>query len=235
MKIDLHVHTSYGSGCAYMEPDQLVWQAKSIGLDGVCITEHDQIWSTGNIERLKKKHDFLVIGGVEVSTDFGHILVFGLHDSVREIASISELWKIVNKEGGVMILAHPFRYEPDIVSAHFRSLSDGSLSSNEFEGVCENPAFKMIDVMEVYNGRSGIREINFTQMVAKRLGLKAVGGSDAHATLELGTSYTVFEKEIKDEGDLIAQLKNGRFFGVDTRWSEDLMKMGPGENYEAFG
>jgi predicted metal-dependent phosphoesterase TrpH len=223
MKIDLHVHTSYGSGCSYMDPDQLIRKAKSIGLDGVCITEHDQVWSGENIERLKNKHDFLVIGGVEVSTDFGHVLVFGLYDSVREIGTIHELRKIVSKEGGVMVLAHPFRYENDIVGAHFLSISDGSTSSKELEKVCSDPDFKLIDAMEVYNGRSGINEINFTAVVAKRLGLPAVGGSDAHATLELGTSYTVFEEEIKDEEAFISQLKKGRFFGVDTRWSEDLV------------
>jgi predicted metal-dependent phosphoesterase TrpH len=235
MKIDLHVHTSHGSGCAYMDPDQLVRKAKSVGLDGVCITEHDQIWSRDNIERLKKKHDFLVIGGVEVSTDFGHVLVFGLHNSVREVGTISELRKIVSKEGGVMALAHPFRYEPDIVGTHFLSTSNGSSSSKELEKVCNDPGFKLIDIMEVYNGHSGIKEINFTALVAKRLGLKAIGGSDAHATLELGTSYTVFEEEIKDEKGFITQLKNGRFFGVDTRWSEGLVNSRPGENHEAFG
>ena len=227
MKIDLHVHTSHGSGCAYMDPDQLVQKAKFVGLDGVCITEHDQLWSRDNIERLKIKHDFLVIGGVEVSTDFGHVLVFGLYDSVREVGTIRELRKIVNKEGGVMILAHPFRYEPDIIGAHFLSISNGSSSSKELEKVCKDPDFKLIDIMEVYNGRSGINEINFTALVAKRLGLKSVGGSDAHATLELGTSYTVFEKEIKDEEDFIAQLKSGQFFGVDDRWSEDLVSAHP--------
>jgi len=218
-----------------MDPDQLVRKAKSVGLDGVCITEHDQIWSRDNIERLKKKHGFLIIGGVEVSTDFGHVLVFGLHNSVREVGTISDLRKVVSKKGGVMVLAHPFRYEPDIVGAHFLSTSNGSSSSKELEKVCNDPGFKLIDIMEVYNGRSGINEINFTTLVAKRLGLNAVGGSDAHATLELGTSYTVFEEEIKNEEGFIAQLKSGRFFGVDTRWSKSLIKNSSGENHEAFG
>ena len=89
--------------------------------------------------------------------------------------------------------------------------------------------------MEVYNGRSGINEVNFTAMVAQQLGLKAIGGSDAHAILELGTSYTVFEKKIRNERDLITQLKTGRFFGVDTRWSEDSLTKHPGESHESFG
>ena len=52
MKIDLHLHTLYGSACAYMDPDQLIQQAKSIGLDGVCITEHNQIWNSEAVERV---------------------------------------------------------------------------------------------------------------------------------------------------------------------------------------
>lgn len=220
MKIDLHTHTSYGSACAYMEPDQLVERAKYVGLDGVCITEHDQTWDVEAIERLRKKHDFLVIGGVEINTDCGEILVFGLHESVLNIFKAQALKEMVDDAGGVMIMAHPFRYKSDLVASYFRSISTGDSESKVIETVCRQPVFKMIDAVEVYNGHSGFNEIKFTRLVAKRLHLKGTGGSDAHAILEIGSCYSVFEDGIRDEQDFIAQLKSGRFHAVDQRWSD---------------
>ena len=106
-----------------MDPDQLIKRAKEIGLDGVCITEHNQLWGQETIERLRHKHDFLVIGGVEVSTDCGDVLVFGLHRSVRDVFYLQDLKKMVTDANAVMILAHPFRYERN-------GVSDLSLSQN---------------------------------------------------------------------------------------------------------
>jgi predicted metal-dependent phosphoesterase TrpH len=220
MKIDLHTHTSYGSACAYMDPDQLVERAKFMGLDGVCITEHDQIWDVEALARLKKKHDFLVIGGVEVSTDCGEILVFGLHESVLNIFKAQDLKETVDEAGAVMILAHPFRYKPDLLAAYFRSTSTGESGTNVLETVCRQPLFTMIDALEVYNGHSGFDEVEFTHLVAERLHLKGAGGSDAHASLEVGSCYSFFEDDIRDEKDFLEQIKRGRFHGVDQRWSD---------------
>jgi len=218
MKIDLHTHTSFGSACAYMEPDQLVIQAKAQGLDGVCVTEHDQIWGRDTIDWLRERHDFLVIGGVEVSTDLGHILVFGLHRPVREISRARDLRKIVDEVSGVMILAHPFRYDPQVVASYFRPGENGQPRAEVLDEVCRSGAFELVDALEMYNGQSGFDEIKFTSLVADRVNLKCTGGSDAHAVLGVGACYTVFEDGIHDERDLIAQLKGGRFKGVDGRW-----------------
>ena len=115
MKIDLHLHTNLGSSCSYMDPDQLITRAKSVGLDGVCLTDHDHIWSEDQIKRLQDKHGFLVVGGSEISTDVGDVLVFGFHESVRKIFDTHELRELLDECDGVMILAHPFRFDPGLV------------------------------------------------------------------------------------------------------------------------
>ncbi|MBW2092352.1 MAG: PHP domain-containing protein [Deltaproteobacteria bacterium] len=220
MKIDLHVHTSHGSACAYMEPVELIERAKAVGLDGVCITEHNQIWDRKAIEQLKSEHEFLVIGGVEVSTDCGEILVFGLDRPVLDVYHAHELREMVDETGGVMILAHPFRFEPEVVGAYrgSRSAEPNGLPET-VKSVFGRSVFRLVDAVEVYNGRSGIHEGEFTAMIAKKLNLKGTGGSDAHATLAVGSCYTVFGNTIKNEKDFIAQIKKGRFYGVDRRWN----------------
>ncbi|MEW6184925.1 MAG: PHP domain-containing protein [Thermodesulfobacteriota bacterium] len=219
MKIDLHLHTLYGSACAYMDPDQLINQAKSVGLDGVCITEHNQIWEQKAIENLQKKHDFLVIGGVEVSTDLGEILAFGLHEPVLEIYYAGDLRKMVDEAGGYMVMAHPFRSEPDLFSTY--SSSGGEVLSQNIRELSARPVFGLVDAMEVFNGRAGFKETAFTEAAAAYLNLAGTGGSDAHAILGVGACYTWFEEPIANEQDLIDQLKKGRFFGVDDRWKKE--------------
>ncbi|MBW1710701.1 MAG: PHP domain-containing protein [Deltaproteobacteria bacterium] len=220
MKIDLHIHTSHGSSCSYMDPVELIERAKAVGLDGVCITEHNQIWDRKAIKRLQVEHNFLVIGGVEVSTDYGEILAFGLDRPVLNVFKACDLKKMVNEAGGAMVLAHPFRFEPDIVGAysHVNSVESPDLPE-EIGAVLERPVFQLVDAVEVYNGRSGMQERDFTAMIAEKLKMKGTGGSDAHATLAVGSCYTIFENEIKNERDLIKQIKKGRIHGVDRRWN----------------
>jgi len=219
LKIDLHLHTIYGSACAYMEPEQLIACAKEIGLDGICITEHDQIWGQDRIADLNKKNDLLIIGGVEVSTDWGEMLVFGYHKSVLRISRAVDLREKVDAAGGVMIPAHPFRLEPGIVQAHAAAkLKDPGTPTREFLSVIQRPVFGLADALEVYNGRSGRNEISLATSVAEHFHLKGTGGSDAHAVIGVGACYTVFEDTISDEADFIGHIKEGRFCGIDNRW-----------------
>jgi predicted metal-dependent phosphoesterase TrpH len=222
MKIDLHLHTLYGSSCAYMDPDQLIHQAKLMGLDGVCITEHNQLWDQEAIERLRDKHNFLVIGGVEVSTDLGEILVFGLHQSVLQVYEAVQLRAMVDEVDGVMVMAHPFRSEPELFS-HFDLPDperDGKIIKR-IQKVGNRPIYYLVDALEIYNGRAGFNETAFTTAVAQYVNLPGTGGSDAHAILGVGACYTVFEEKIGNERDLIDQIKQRRFQGVDDRWQKD--------------
>ncbi|MDO8674277.1 MAG: PHP domain-containing protein, partial [Dehalococcoidia bacterium] len=109
MQVDLHVHTRFGSNCSYMFPGDLGKQAKAVGLDAICITEHDMFWEKGELAKLSQVHDVLILGGVEVSTEYGDILVYGLRESVVGVTSVAELRRLVDDARGVMIAAHPFR------------------------------------------------------------------------------------------------------------------------------
>ncbi|MCH2527937.1 MAG: PHP domain-containing protein, partial [Dehalococcoidia bacterium] len=78
MIIDLHNHTYPKSDDSFISPDELIIKAKDIGLDGICLTEHDCFWTNDDIELLSSKHNFLILPGVELNTDAGHVLAFGL-------------------------------------------------------------------------------------------------------------------------------------------------------------
>ncbi len=105
-----------------------------------------------------------------------------------------------------MIAAHPFRGHSLILDSQYLP-SDGI----DIETGCTFPILGYVDAIEVYNGWAYRREWQFTLAVGKHLGLKGTGGSDAHKLLQTGVCYTIFERQIRSEQDLVNELKAGRF------------------------
>src|SRR3990170_5637769 len=61
MLIDLHCHTRLGSEDSFLTPVELIQRAKALGLDGVCLTEHDWFWPPETLARLSEEHGILVV------------------------------------------------------------------------------------------------------------------------------------------------------------------------------
>ena len=79
MLIDLHAHTYPKSDDSFVSVDELVDAARQHGLDGICLTEHDDFWP---MEAARDAQSSTRHPGVariaEINTDAGHVLVFGL-------------------------------------------------------------------------------------------------------------------------------------------------------------
>jgi len=202
--IDLHVHTYPASPCASSSIEEQIEEAKRIGLDAICITDHDYIWDKKEIESLCEKHNFLVLRGSEITTDQGDILVFGLKElpSKKGLMNIEALRREVEKSNGFMIAAHPFR---GFLISDIESLG---LTP---EKAAEREVFRLVDAIEVLNGRVNANENIFTKKVAEICDLPEIGGSDAHETKEVGIYATYFEDKIEDEKGLIEALKSRRY------------------------
>lgn len=216
MLIDLHTHTRPLSHDSLLSPDELIEAAKAAGLDAVCLTEHDFTWEPEKVRDLARRHDFTVIPGIEVNTEDGHIIAFGLDRYVYGIHRIAELARLVNEAGGVLVAAHPHRRQ-----IPFEVRREGDWSE-AVERAAAKPAYRFVCALETLNGRSTQRENDFSQELCRRLGLPAVAGSDAHQRDDLGRCATEFERSIADLSALIAELKAGRF---RPRW---LCSRGPG-------
>ena len=107
MVIDLHNHSSIGSADSIVRPKELVDWARQMSLDAICVTEHGN--KKAKVSEFSQNHDFLVLGGIEASTDLGDILVFGIDSFPRNLIRAADLRRFVEEAGGVMIAAHPFR------------------------------------------------------------------------------------------------------------------------------
>jgi len=204
--LDLHIHTTI-SGDSIITPEVLFREAKSAGLDGVCITEHGCEKSRIAAD-LSRKYRFPFFAGLEASTELGDILIFGIDSYPRSISRARELREFVEKAGGVSVAAHPFR------SNFNRS------SSNSPGGVATDHKYQLlelVDAMEVINGWSSEAEVVHCQKVSKELSLNGTGGSDAHIPVQVGCCVTVFESVIRSEAELVAELKQGKFKAEDRR------------------
>ena len=92
-----------------MGVEELIESAKAMGLDGICLTEHDNFWSVDEVTALSRKHDFLVVPGCEINTDTGHVLVFGLDQYEFGLHKPSFLHSVVERKGAAVVAAHPYR------------------------------------------------------------------------------------------------------------------------------
>jgi predicted metal-dependent phosphoesterase TrpH len=190
MLIDLHTHTRVHSRCSALTPEALVRAAREHELDGVCITEHDALWPAADTAALAAELGFPVFRGIEVTTEVGHVLVFGVSRFEPAMAVLAELRRIVPAEGGLMYLAHPSRrygtLPPDDLTAWF-------------------------DSVEAQNGTEGLLQNDAASRVAVNMRLPGIGGSDAHSVREIGVCATEFSDRISDEASFLSALRSGAY------------------------
>ncbi|MBI5115381.1 PHP domain-containing protein [Candidatus Poribacteria bacterium] len=196
MLIDLHCHTKY-SGDNNLEPVDLIRMARERGLDAICVTEHDSFCASEPVARIAEKENFLVLRGVEINTDKGHTLSFGLIDDSWKTDSgyysrMESVRPKVKACGGILIPAHPFR----VVGA--ASASDGLFAMN------------YITALEVLNGENKEHENNQAIKAWERLRIPGTAGSDCHFASEVGRCATWFEKSVATVADLIKEIRAGR-------------------------
>jgi predicted metal-dependent phosphoesterase TrpH len=198
--IDLHVHTSPASPCSSAPVDDLIAEARRIGLDGICLTDHNYVWAPEAVEELRQRHGFLVLRGNEITTDQGDVLVFGLESDIKGIARLEDLRAEVIRAGGFMIAAHPFR--------GFLTFGVDKLGLTP-ERAMQRKIFQYVDAVEILNGKVTVEENRFAGEVARGLDLVLTGGSDAHEVDEVGLYATRLSSPVRNERDLIEALRSG--------------------------
>ena len=214
MIIDLHVHTSRGSADSSLSPEQLVEEARRIGLQGVCLTEHSGQWDRFEFKQFSSQQDgLLLVPAMEVETDMGHVAVFGLDGYVSRIRDPKELRRVADRAGAYLVSAHPFRNLFDRSNYNFNLLfKDPTSYPRTVDEALDHPIFGLVHAIEVANGGNTDGENAFAWEVAQRLGKPMVGGSDAHSIHGLGRCTTVFPEPIRSPEVFLEALHAGDFF-----------------------
>jgi predicted metal-dependent phosphoesterase TrpH len=204
--VDIHLHTNRGSADSNLSPKDLVERARTIGVGAVCITEHDTMWDPEETAELAARSGVLLLRGMEVTTDMGHIGVFGLDRYVGGIYKLAELRRIVDQAGGILVANHPFRYKLDPRFA-FMNPGHEAIDPARPERAAQLDVFRMVDAIETLNGACSEEENVFALKVARELGLAEVAGSDSHSIASVGCVTTLLPEAIGDERGLIEAIK----------------------------
>jgi hypothetical protein len=200
VRIDFHVHTS-------RSPDGLhslretVKYAKSVGLDGLAVTDHNRLLTRREARSLSREFGILVIPGIEG----GHMALerhwIGLClDTLPLSGEIGDVLAHIGGEGGLSIAPHPH-------------------SCTGYKAY----ASLGFDAVEAINGTDRLSN----SLIRNTTGLPETGGSDAHATYMLGYTYTEVEDAASAEeaaemvrqgrcrpaGSLVPAQKKMQFYG----------------------
>jgi predicted metal-dependent phosphoesterase TrpH len=207
--IDLHLHTSRGSSDSNVAPRQVIERAREIGISAVCITEHDHIWDLQEVQEFAAEVGVVLLRGMEVTTEIGHVGAFGLDRYVGGIYRLKELRRVADDCGGLLIANHPFRYKLDPKLSFFNN-HDAAFDPDDVQKAAEQVIFSMVDAVEVLNGCCSEEENRFALQVARALNLAEVAGSDSHSVDSVGCVCTVLEAPALTERALIDAVKAAR-------------------------
>jgi predicted metal-dependent phosphoesterase TrpH len=172
IKADLHVHTTYSKD-SMITPKELVYYAKKRGLNAVAVTDHNELEGA---YKIAKETDFLIIPGMEVSSNDGHIVALNVPEIIPRGLSAVETVERIHRAGGVAIACHPYVL---------------------FKGCLREKVCATFDAIEVINARAFPfkNSVKKAEEAAERLKLSRVGGTDAHYGPQIGYGYTDIKAE----------------------------------------
>jgi hypothetical protein len=168
---DLHMHTSWSHDCS-IEVDELLDHAEAEGLGAIAITDHNVFGGAAEAVERARGRDLIVIPGEEVKTDDqGEVIGLFLREEIPRGMSFTETVAAIREQEGVVYLPHPF----------------DRMHAIPFPATLHRHLHE-IDVLEVYNARLLFEGYNDEALrFARKYGLPAGAGSDAHVLQGVGT------------------------------------------------
>jgi predicted metal-dependent phosphoesterase TrpH len=219
---DLHLHTHY-SADACGSPEAMVAAAKHKGLSGIAVTDHntcdavDYLTRKGLIRADGLPVDgFLIVPGVEVSTADGHLICLGTTLPFMKGRPAAEVVGAILDRGGIAVAPHPF----DRFRAGIRQevLDDLELAA-----------------LETFNAAVTFKSFNAKAAAyARRRGLAATAGSDAHHASAAGISSTAYELTELSLTDLLLAIPKGGALNANYLPFREAMKKNFGNWFRIF-
>ncbi len=188
MRIDLHVHTN-ASACSRLTLGQVLDHARSLGLDGVCITDHQSRAAAHGFRPGVQPNGLVALVGMEYATPSGDFLLYGPLPGLPAGLDAPALLAVAERSGAAVVAAHPFRAGRGL----------------DWSQAAAHPQL----AVEGLNGRNTPAENQRASLRGRQLGAVLTGGSDAHALEELGRAYTDLQMPVRDELELAAALRAG--------------------------
>ncbi|HEX2908599.1 MAG TPA: CehA/McbA family metallohydrolase [Phototrophicaceae bacterium] len=206
---DLHAHTIHSDG-HWAVPD-LVDYARAAGLDFVTLSDHNTIAGLAQLDSLSS-NGLLTLGGVELTTFFGHALVLGLRHMVDWRVrpgqrSMSAICNEVTAAGGTFIIAHP------------HSLGNPLCTGCDWQYADMQPGpARLVEIWNGYWDAPGDQNEKGVQQWYHWLNdgwrMIATAGSDIHESPQIAASYgrnVVYAPE-RTERAILDAIRQGRLY-----------------------
>ena len=152
----------------------------------IAVTEHDTLRAADEARELhaRRSHRFDLICGMEVTTLDGHLLALFIDEPVASFRRMEETLAAVHAQGGLAIVPHPLSWLTRSVGVRvFERIAAVEHDGVYFDGIEEHnisPAGRVTSAKARLLNRD-------------RLGLAALGSSDAHFLQSIGSAYTLFD------------------------------------------
>lgn len=222
MYIDFHTHGKLAKYLPFSIPytNWLLGEAKSAGLDGICLTEHFNTQQFDQVYRYiaeagDKQGDAFVFDGLKVfpgmETDIregGHVLSIGPMEAIRELNQRLEPYK---KKGSFLPFEKLLRFfdeYPLLIGAGHPFREGGHIPELPQE-LLERFDFLDLNGKDIAEDR--IRTERLTGELASRLHKPVVAGSDTHQAVQYGCIRTCFEQDCSSFDEIRAEMKKGRY------------------------
>jgi glycosyltransferase involved in cell wall biosynthesis len=168
---DLHMHTNHSHDCS-IEPAALLDHAEAEDLGAIAVTDHNVFTGALEAVELARGRELIVIPGEEVKTDRdGEVIGLFLQREIPRGMTFADTVAAIREQQGVVYVPHPFDRMHSIPAP---ATLHGHLPE--------------IDVLEVYNARLLFDAYNDEALrFARKYGLLAGAGSDAHVLQGVGT------------------------------------------------
>ena len=202
MRLDLHVHSRH-SPDSHLTLEEIAYQLPYAGMRGFALTDHNSVVGHREIPNLRARNrGLIVLPGVEVSAQEGHVLAYGVTELPPVHRPVDETCEWVRDHGGEVVLAHPFR----IVHGVGRRVAD----SVRVAGI------------ETINGHSSVVANFKAEVIAARRVLARTGGSDVHQLHDIGRASTEFPSDATTVDDLLEAIRRRKVrpAGQSLRWAE---------------
>jgi len=193
LKLDLHIHSEH-SPDGRMSLQQIKQACKTAGLNGCAICDHDRVLTETDADP-----GFLVIPGVEISTEYGHLLGLFVSKPI-ETRKFHEAVLCIHEQNGLAVLAHPFEHRTD---------------AKQIE-----PLVPFLDGVEIWNSRAE-RKNKKANAMASRFAethcLCRFAGSDAHVQQEIGNAVLTLQTEVFTMDAVKTALQNNQIHIIGRR------------------
>lgn len=206
---EMHCHTRHSDG--KFTVDELLNTAKSYGLSGIALTDHNTVSGWREVTEQKQKETVSVLKGIEWTTFFGHMLVTDCEEFVdwRDAVPDNIDLKIaeVKKYGGMVGVAHPYELGSPMCTGCFWDYHVKNWENVDYIEVWSKP----FPASKSANDRA--MEL-WTSLLDKGYHLAATYGKDWHGkvdeTVPSGCTYIGTKKETLTSAEMKKAVEAGR-------------------------